>query len=88
MVILLKKKNYPTWRTNQYLCKNLSSDHKFTGFDSDIHTESWKCYKVAPVYGTVLICKYKYKFSEYLEDIKYVHQALFQSSTSQVQVLW
>ena len=43
------------------------------------------------------IYKYKYKYSEYLEDIKYikyffnqvqVHQVLFQSSTSQVQVLW
>ena len=39
MVALLKKKKYSTWRTNQYLCKNVSSDHKFTGFDSDIHTE-------------------------------------------------
>ena len=35
------------------------------------------------------ICKYKYKFkySKYLEDFKYT-KFFFQSSTSQVQVLW
>ena len=33
------------------------------------------------------ICKYKFKYSEYLEDIKYI-KYFFQSSTSQVQALW
>ena len=49
---IIEEKKYSTWRTDQYLCKNVSSDHKFTGFDSDIRTESWTYYKVAPVYGT------------------------------------
>ena len=31
MVALLMKKIDSTWWTNQFLCKNLSSDHKFTG---------------------------------------------------------